>query len=253
MPVSLDELDAAARGMPEVSAMSNIRQSLAPSFSPDGESIAFVSDRSGVPQAWIAGADGGTPRALTSFEDPITWAQWSPDGAWIAVSVAPGGGMNTQIWLVHPDGSGAKRITAGGKDNNFFNGFSHDGKKLLYASNVRDPKTTDLYLYDVASGAAARVADAQGLGSLVDVSRDGKRVLLLRKRTRGNADLYVVDVGSGAEIHVTPHEGPAGIPSGCRSSAASPGVAYRWSTCCSRTRGTGGRSPGTRPGLSSRW
>lgn len=194
--------------------MSSIRQSLAPSFSPDGKSIAFVSDRSGVPQAWIAGADGGTPRALTSFEDPVTWAQWSPDGAWIAVSVAPGGGMNTQIWLVHPDGSAAKRITAGGKDNNFLDGFSHDGKKLMYASNVRDPKTTDLYLYDVASGAAARVADAQGIGSLLDVSRDGKRALVLRERARGNADLYVVDVGTSAEIHVTPHEGPAWIPSG---------------------------------------
>src|SRR6185295_2562181 len=86
-PVSLDDLDAAARAAPEIAAMSTIRQAYAPSFSPDAKAMAFVSDRTGVPQVWTANADGSAARAVTTFEDPVGWVEWSPDGAWLAVSV----------------------------------------------------------------------------------------------------------------------------------------------------------------------
>src|SRR5499425_1658451 len=35
-----------------------------PSFSPDGRQVAFVSDRSGAPNLWVANADGTQPRQL---------------------------------------------------------------------------------------------------------------------------------------------------------------------------------------------
>ena len=119
--------------------------------------------------------------------------------------VAPGGGMNTQIWLTHPDGSGARRVTAGGKDNNFLHRFSRDGKLLAYASSLRDPKTTDAILFDVASGQTTRIADLEGRGWIADLSRDGKRALVARMRARGNVDLYVVDArGQGGPESTSP-------------------------------------------------
>ena len=64
-----------------------------PRFSPDGRSLAFLSDRSGWLNLWIAGADGSGARPLVdeSFEHgPPTWSPgtrtfaWSPDGEQIA-------------------------------------------------------------------------------------------------------------------------------------------------------------------------
>ena len=40
--------------------------------------------------------------------------EWSPDGKWLAMLVAPGGGLNQQVYLMHPDGSGfAAHVVAG--------------------------------------------------------------------------------------------------------------------------------------------
>ncbi|MGH1561056.1 TolB family protein [Caulobacter segnis] len=60
----------------------------APVYSPDGKSIAFVSDRSGVTNLWVANADGTNPRQI-SREDKLTvfaTPAWAPDGSALYVS-----------------------------------------------------------------------------------------------------------------------------------------------------------------------
>src|SRR5919206_2841724 len=97
-----------------VELMAKIGMCLGASFSPDGGRIAFLSDLSGLPQAWIVPRDGGWPEKVTAFDDPVRIVSWSPDGSWLALSVAPGGGMNTQIYLVRPDGTELRLLTEGG-------------------------------------------------------------------------------------------------------------------------------------------
>src|SRR5437867_11593830 len=101
-----------------VTLMARIGSCGSPSFSPDGERIAFVSNLSGVPQIWAVAAAGGWPDCVTALDDPVSGVRWSPEGSWLAFSMAPGGGMNEQIFLVHPDGAGMRRLTDGGKENN---------------------------------------------------------------------------------------------------------------------------------------
>ena len=48
----------------------------------------------------------------------------------------------------------------------------------------------------------------EGVGGLVDLSRDGRRALFLRVKSRGDSDLFLLDVASGAETLLTPHDGP---------------------------------------------
>ena len=60
---------------------------------------------------------------------------WSPTGEWLALSLAPGGGMNTQIYIVRPDGTGLRRLTDGGRETNNLGAWTHDGRRLTMGSN----------------------------------------------------------------------------------------------------------------------
>ncbi len=58
-----------------------------PRFSPDGRSLAFLSDRekSGVSQLLVLPLDGGDPKPLTTFKRGVSEAEWMPDGRSLAV------------------------------------------------------------------------------------------------------------------------------------------------------------------------
>jgi WD40-like Beta Propeller Repeat. len=62
------------------------------------------SNLTGVPQIFTVSSAGGWPDQVTAFEDPVGSVSWSPDGSRLAFSLAPGGGMNQQVYLVRPDG-----------------------------------------------------------------------------------------------------------------------------------------------------
>jgi dipeptidyl aminopeptidase/acylaminoacyl peptidase len=207
-PESLESFEPATAEERAVAAMAQIRSCGSPSFSADGKQIAFVSDLTGIPQLWIAPAAGGFPTQVTALDDPVSGAIWSPDGAWLAFSVAPGGGLNEQIYVVRPDGSELRRLTEGGQENNFLGEWTRDGRFVTMSSNRRDPATTDSYLIDVASGVARLVAENRGIGGITEVSRDGARAVITRLASRGSNDLYLVDVDGGKEVLLTAHDGP---------------------------------------------
>ena len=197
-----DDLEASVSLMAKIGACSQ------PSFSPDGSRVAFISNLSGVPQVWIAPSGGGWPTMVTALDDPVGGVAWSPEGDWLAISVAPGGGMNQQVYLVRPDGTGLRRLTDGGRENNWLGVWSADGKALTFASNRANPESMDAYLYEMASGAPSLVAKNPGVGYLLDVSRDKRFAVLYRQKTRGDNDLFLVEMTGGEETLVTPHDPP---------------------------------------------
>jgi dipeptidyl aminopeptidase/acylaminoacyl peptidase len=193
--------------------MARVSNSFSPSFSPDGKQVAFLSNRSGVPQAWITAANGfSEPRQVGSFQDPVTGLEWSPDGQWLALSVAPGGGLNEQIYLLHPDGSGLKQITGGGKENNRLAGWS--GKLVRYSSSHDSPGALEPWIYDSETGKSRKVAASPGVATLTDVSQDGKRAVVARVASRGDNNLFLIDLGTGKEELLTPHEPPGSFGGG---------------------------------------
>jgi hypothetical protein len=170
-----DDLDAS------VSAMARVGVCYSASFSPDGARIAFNSDLGGIPQVWTAAVDGGWPEPVTALDDPVHFLHWSPDGSEIAFTVAPGGGMNEQVYVDRPDGTGLRRLTDGGKETNRLGRWTHDGTALMLASNRRTATAMDAYLAGAADGRWSRVAETRGVGGLTDVSRDGRRAVLSRQ------------------------------------------------------------------------
>lgn len=191
-----------------VAAMVRIGFCSGPSFSPDGKRIAFVSNLTGVPQIFIVSSAGGWPDQVTASEDPVGSVSWSPDGSWLAFSLAPGGGMNQQVYLVRPDGSGVKRLTDGGKETNQLGVWTKDGRLLTLGSNRRDGAAIDAYVYDVESGQLRLAAQNRGIGGFSDVTRDRKSAVLNRLVSRGDNNLYLVDLATSKETLLTPHEGP---------------------------------------------
>lgn len=192
-----------------VGRMARIGRAFSPSFSPDGKRVAFVSDLNGIPQVWIVPNDGGYLQLVTIGNDPVSGVYWSPmDKDLMSFSLAPGGGMNGQIYVVRTDGTGLRRLTAGGKENNNLAGWTHDGRLLIVGSNVRDAAAIDPYLVDPASGKMDLLQAGPGLNGLEDISRDGKKALIYRLISRGNNNLYLLDMNTHKEVLLTPHEGP---------------------------------------------
>jgi dipeptidyl aminopeptidase/acylaminoacyl peptidase len=190
-----------------VEAIARIGSASSPSFSPDGRSIAYISNASGSPQVWTMRLDGGSaPVQVTRLPDPVQPVFWSPDGRRLAYAVAPGGGLNAQIYVSRPDGSEARRLTAGGRENNFLTGWTEDGR-LRISTSEGVAGGTDSLLIDPVTGARTRVATG-GLTQILDVSRDGRRAIVYRLRGRGNNDLFLKDLRTGTETLLTPHEGP---------------------------------------------
>ena len=136
-PAAADDLERS------VALMAKIGASWSPRFSPDGTRLVFVSNLNGSPQVWTMPSTGGFPRVVTAFDDPVGFVTWSPDGQWLTFNVAPGGGLNEQIYLARPDGSELRRLTEGGTENNFLGGWTPDGRYIFFSSNRRRGASTD--------------------------------------------------------------------------------------------------------------
>jgi Tol biopolymer transport system component len=191
-----------------VTRMARVGRCGGATFSPDSKTLAVICDMSGVPQVWTVGVDGGWPNLVTTLNDPVTAVEWSPTNSDVmAIQIAPGGGMNTQIYTVNPDGTGLKLYTAGGKDNNWLGRWTHDGSALSMSTNVKGTNT-DSYLLDVFAGEMKLVAENPGAGNIDEVSRDGRYALVNRLKSRGSNDACLVNLTNKKETLLTPHEGP---------------------------------------------
>ena len=82
-----------------VARMAKVGSASSPTFSPDGSRLAFVTNISGLPQVWTMATAGGYPSLVTSFDDPVGFVTWSPDGQWLAAS---GESFTIHVWPV-PD------------------------------------------------------------------------------------------------------------------------------------------------------
>ncbi len=198
-----DELDR------KVTALARLGFANAPSFSPDAKRVAFLTNISGSPQVWVVSTGGGWPDQVTAFDDPVSGVEWSPNGEWLALQVAPGGGLNEQIYLVRPDGTGLRLLTDGGTTNNRLGVWTPDSKSLLIGSNRRTPQAIDIWLVDVATGNKKMIAESKGIAFPIEVSGDGRFALIGRLASRGDDNVYRVALDGSGEVHLTPHTPPA--------------------------------------------
>jgi tetratricopeptide (TPR) repeat protein len=79
-----------------------------PEASPDGQQVAFMSQRDGNWEVYVVNLDGSGLRRLTRDPADDGLPCWSPDGRYLAfVSNRDG---SWAVWIMRPDGSGQRRL-----------------------------------------------------------------------------------------------------------------------------------------------
>ncbi len=119
-----------------------------PKFSPDGQWIAFLSDREGSENIWIMHPDGtGVKQVSKDADSEMASPSWDPGGKYIYVSKTKFGIGPREIWMYHMDGGTGVQITKSKptpatkrEDRLSVMGVvaSRDGKYLYYAERHRD-------------------------------------------------------------------------------------------------------------------
>ena len=89
-----------------------------PSWSPDGQRIAFSSaDENGAYDIYVVNADGSDLQRITDHPESDYSPSWSPGGRLITFASSRGRPVNREIYVMNADGSGVTRITYRGVDN----------------------------------------------------------------------------------------------------------------------------------------
>ncbi len=109
-----------------------------PMFSPDGTRIAFISDRDGQDNLWVADTDGSNMHPVsTQRDDRMALPVWMPDGEYLVARVGGDSNINGRgtLWMWHVDGGAGIRLT--GEDvNASWPAPSPDGRYLYYEERV---------------------------------------------------------------------------------------------------------------------
>jgi Tol biopolymer transport system component len=198
-----------------------------PVFSPDGQWLAFVSDRSGSDNLWIVRADGSGLRQLTSNDDESVYVspEWRADGAAVFVSrFRPD--LNAYELLVQPLAGepevvvpirAARGEVRDGWRSALGASASRDGRWLYYARRTGRIEFDALNRWvivrrDLASGAETVVVSGfDGRGAEREtyfrpqISPDGRQLAYATRRL-GETELRVRDLASGHDRSLGPVE-----------------------------------------------
>jgi TolB protein len=105
---------------------------ISPSWSPDGNQLAYVSFEQKKPVVYVQSLTTGQRRPVASFWGSNSAPAWSPDGKRLAVVLSKDGG--SQIYLINIDGSAVTRLTQSSAIDTEPH-FSPDGQLLIFTSD----------------------------------------------------------------------------------------------------------------------
>ncbi len=195
-----------------------------PVFSPDGRSIVFLSDRSGVENLWVADTDGSNPRAVTKDRtasdrpEEMASPSWTRDGRYLLVSKLRAPDRTQGVFLYDRDGGTGIRMGSAPppppdpespgpprpSPRRLGAVASPDGRYIYYAErmgtfsyNVRFP-LWQIIRFDRETGDTATITNAQGSAMRPVLSPDG-RFLVYATRLETETGLRVRDLETGDE------------------------------------------------------
>lgn len=108
-------------------------------FAPDGSQLIFIDLQAGVllPIRLLYRLEMSTGEVIPLVGGQLTSVDaasphWSNDGEWIVFSAQELDSTARQLWIVHPDGSGLRAVTADGTASHAAADWSPDGSRLVF-------------------------------------------------------------------------------------------------------------------------
>lgn len=177
--------------------------------------LAFTSVRDGDLDIYTMDANGKRVRRLTTELGYDGGPFWSYDGKQIVYRahhpktekdkadylallkqnlIRP---TTLEIWVMNSDGSNKRQVTSNGKAN-FAPYFFPDGKRILFASNMDDPKgrNFDIYKINIDGTGLERITDNETFDGFPMFSPDGKKLVFASNRNakgRGETNVFIAD------------------------------------------------------------
>ena len=187
-----------------------------PVWSPDGEQIAFASDRNGNFDLFIMSADGGAARRLTYHSASEIPSTFTPDGKYVLFSASiqdpatsalfPTSAM-TELYRVPVEGGNTEQVLATPAE---WVCFDKSGKNFLYQDRKgfedewRKHHTSsiarDIWLYDTQTGEHTNLTNRDGEDRNPVYAPDGKSVYFLSERNGGSFNVYSFPLNAPQQV-----------------------------------------------------
>jgi dipeptidyl aminopeptidase/acylaminoacyl peptidase len=198
-----------------------------PRWSPDGKTLAFLSDRGEAQQIYLMRADGGEGVALTKGKNAVRGFEWSPDGKQLAfiapdaksdaeekkekdkddAHVADKEDKRARLWLVDVANGEKRALTKPNWEVREL-AWMHNGTQLVIEATEypeSDQFTEKIYAVQTVSGETKLVLAPQGPFGEVKVSTKGNTISFVGSREDGPEphDLMLLPVNGFAAHNLT--------------------------------------------------
>ncbi|PKK91232.1 MAG: hypothetical protein CVV64_05535 [Candidatus Wallbacteria bacterium HGW-Wallbacteria-1] len=173
--------------------------------SPDSKRVAFISDRGGTMDLYVASMDGsGTPLRLTDDAALENNPCFSPDGRFIAYSSNPAGTTTWSIHIIASNGTGRARRLTGDDANQGNPAYFPDGRRIAYSTDINGNR--DIFFINAdGSGAIEEFITDASIDDDPAISPDGNWLAFHSDRSGdGNTDIYLKSLrGDNGIMRVT--------------------------------------------------
>ncbi|PYX66897.1 MAG: hypothetical protein DMG74_02305 [Acidobacteria bacterium] len=180
-------------------------------WSPDGKTVAFISNISGRNNLWLVSAEGGWPVQLTISDQRQAAPAWSPDSKWIAYQSDYDGDEQWDIFLVSPKTGQVVNLTKTREIAEESPAWSPDGRYLAYMVKPKTSSVFEIDVYDMVMRQVKHLTtgtpkDKLNAGPIW--SKDGKLIVYTQQQAKGtDSNIFIADVASGKSTLLTPHNG----------------------------------------------